>query len=109
MTEIKKINTEYLYFTSPDGESYKVNSNNGSGLFEVTDLTNKETKSLTTSEIKKCGGNVTEIEHALDLLRYADGETYYTDDDMNYISRQELERMPAKYRSDYKPVQFIDK
>lgn len=100
------IKTECLYFTSPDGEDYKVNSHNGSGLFEVTDRTNGENKSLTENEIKKYGGNVTEICDVLDLLRYADGETYYTDDDMNYISRQELERMPAEYRDDYEPVEF---
>lgn len=100
------IKTSCLYFTNPDGEDYKVNSHNGSGLFEVTDRTNGENKSLTENEIKKYGGNVTEICDVLDLLRYADGETYYTDDDMNYISRQELERMPAEYRDDYKPVEF---
>lgn len=100
------IKTGCLHFTSPEGINYKVNSCNGSGLFEVTDRTNGENKFLTENEIKKYGGNVTEICDVLDLLRYADGETYYTDDDMNYISRQELERMPTEYRDDYEPVEF---
>ncbi len=100
------IKTDCLYFTSLDGENYKIDSHNGSGLFDVTNLTSGETKYLTSNEVKQRGGNVAEICDMLDLLKYADSETYYTDDDMNYISRQQLDRIPAEYRDDYYPVEF---
>lgn len=89
-----------------NGVDYKVNSYNGSGLFEVINHSNGEIEYLTATEIKKYGGEITSVYDALDALRYVDGETYYTDDDMNYISENELKNMPAEFRDDFEPVKF---
>lgn len=99
--QIEKKNLEIII----NGGTHTVKSHNGSGLFTLLDE-NKNEHFFTSDEVKKYGGNVVKIYDTLELLGYADGRQYYTDDEINFIDQWELDHMPEEFKSDFEPVEF---
>lgn len=83
-----------LYF----GSEYEINENG--------DLASPEEVRLTRSELKKCC-NVDLIDDTLEKISNMESERIYTEDEINFISKNEYESLSPSWREGYKKVEYV--
>lgn len=84
-------------------DMYTVTRYNGSGLFYLSN--DEEERALTSSEVRKLGGDVVKIIDTLELMSYADGK-YFTDDGLNFIGDYEYSHLSDEDKEDFEVAEF---
>lgn len=79
----------------------RVESYNGSGLFDL-----ESGRRLTTQELKREGNRAYDIMETLNLLKHAEWNDCYTDDDLNFISEAEYNDLSEETKEDFYQVEF---